>query len=168
MPAKPPHITRFLSHHRAAAALLAGVERDARLLQATRRLLPEELAPHCLHASLEGERLCLLTDGPVWASRLRFSVPQVLAGLAVGFPSTREVRIRISPASADRQLPATDNCRVALSEETIAHLRQTAASIDDPELAAAFLRLAESGARSRSDRGSNWGSRQVTARGRGE
>ena len=105
-----------------------------------------------------------MTDGPVWASRLRFSVPQVLAGLAGGFPGAREVRIRISLASADRQMPAADTCPVALSEETVAHLRQTAASIDDPELAAAFLRLAESGARSRSDRGLP----QDTAKGRGE
>lgn len=164
MPTKPPHITRFLRQHRAAGALLAGVERDARLLQATRRLLPEELVPHCLHASLDGERLCLLTDGPVWASRLRFSVPQVLAGLAGGFPGAREVRIRISPASADKQMPPARSCPVALSEETVAHLRQTAACIDDPELSAAFLRLAESGARPRSDEGSG----QDTARGRGE
>lgn len=164
MSAKLPHITRFLRHHRAAAALLAGVERDARLLRATRRHLPEELAPHCLHASLDGERLCLLTDGSVWASRLRFSVPQVLSGLAGEFPAAHQVRIRISPASADRQMRTADTCPVTLSEKTIAHLRQTAASIDDPELAAAFLKLAESGTRSRSDRGS----RQDTARGRGE
>jgi hypothetical protein len=154
---KPPHITEYLRRHRAAAGLLACCERDLSLLQTVRRLLPAELSPHCLHATLDGGRVHLLSDGPVWASRLRFSVPQLVAGLAGPFPQVREVRIRVSPAGASP--PRTDQgaSPSRLSEATVAHLRETAAGVADPDLAAALLRLAGSGV----------GSGQDVAKGRG-
>lgn len=154
---RPPHITQYLRRNRAAAGLLASCERDLSLLQAVHRLLAEELSPHCLHATLDGERICLITDGPVWASRLRFSVPQLVAGLAERFPQVREVRIRISPTRVDHPQPNGSANPSQMSEATIAHLREAAAGMPDPELAAALLRLAASG----------MGLAQDTAKGRG-
>jgi hypothetical protein len=107
-----------------------------------RRLLPPEMAPHCLHAALDGERVCLLTDGPVWASRLRFLVPQLVAGLAGRFPQVHEVRIRISPPGIECPQPDGAATPVRLAEATIAHLKEAAAGMTDPDLAAALLRLA--------------------------
>jgi hypothetical protein len=157
MPEKAFHINSFLRRHQAAAGLLADVERDTRLIEAARRTLAVELRPHCLHATLDGGRLWLLTDGPVWASRLRFAVPDLLAGLRAQGVVATDARVRIAPAEG---LGArVDGARAVprLSQATVAHLRVVAAAMADADLAAAWLRLAASGT----------GSGQDIAKGRG-
>ncbi len=126
----------------AAAGLLAGVERDARLVGAVRSALADELRPHCLHAALEGARLSLLTDGPAWASRLRFAAPELLAALAARGTMAAQVRIRVAPVAGSGAVAERPAVRERLSPGTVAHLRAAAAGMDDPELAAALLRLA--------------------------
>lgn len=151
------HINRFLRRNRIAAGLLEAVERDAALLQATRRLLAADLRGHCLHATLEGAQLWLLTDGPVWASRLRFAAPELVAGLRqVGMAAT-EVRVRVAPAAIQVQPTDGAKTQARLSAATAAHLKRAAATMDDADLAAALLRLARRGAPCD----------QETARGRG-
>jgi hypothetical protein len=154
MSEKARHINNFLRRNRAAAGLLEGVDRDARLLEAVRCALAPVLQPHCLHAALEGGRLSLVTDGPVWASRLRFATPELLAGLRGQGLVADEARVRVAPARGPALRTAAKGAHLALSRGTIAHLREAAAEMEDPDLAAALLRLAEAGD-------------QETARGRG-
>jgi hypothetical protein len=147
---KASHVSAFLRCNQAASTLLEGVDRDARLLADTRRILAPELRPHCLHTSLEAGRLVLVTDGSVWASRLRFAAPELLAGLGGQGVSAATLRVLVAP-SPDTQSPENryrqDGGRPPnrLSPETVAHLRMAAAAMDDPALAAALLRLAETG-----------------------
>jgi hypothetical protein len=157
MSEKARHINAFLRRSQAASGLLEGVERDARLLEAIRRDLAAELRPHCLHASLEDGRLRLLTDGPVWATRLRFAAPDVLARLRAQGQAAAEARVRIAPATAGGGQAEGIMAAPRLSAATVAHLKAVAAAMDDARLAAALLRLAGGGA----------GSTQDTARGRG-
>lgn len=151
------HINSFLRRNQAAARLLEGVDRDTRLLTAARHALSAELQPHCLHATLDGGRIWLVTDGPTWASRLRFAVPDLLAALGAQGSVATEVRIRIVPAAGVGA--RVDGIRAApgLSQATVAHLKMAAATMDDDALAAALLRL--------SGRGAVGG--QETAKGRG-
>ena len=67
------------------------------LLAEIRRLLPGELAAHCVSARLHGERLVLHADSPVWASRLRFMSAELLSLLENGDRSLREIKIRLLP-----------------------------------------------------------------------
>jgi hypothetical protein len=157
MSEKAFHINNFLRRNQAAAVLLDGVERDIRLLTAAQRVLAAELRPHCLHATLDGGRLWLLTDGPVWASRMRFAVPDLLVGLCAQGVAATEARVRIAPAEG---LGARmDGARAVprLSQATVWHLQVAAEAIDDADLAAALLRLA----------GHGLASGQDTAKGRG-
>lgn len=142
-----------------ASELLAGVERDARVLDVVQCALGGEVGPHCIHAALEGERLGLSTDGPVWASRLRFAVPALLEALRAQGTQAVEVRVRVVPGSAPRRQTGIAGARIRLSQATVAHLREAAAGMDDPEVAAALLRLARAGRSPGSD--------QDTANGRG-
>jgi hypothetical protein len=157
MSEKAFHINKFLRSNQAAAGLLEGVERDGRLVKAVQRALPAELRPHCLYATLDGRRLSLLTDGPVWASRLRFAVLDVLARLCAQGVIATEARVRVTPAKGSGA--PVDGARTApsLSQATVRHLKMAAATIDDADLAAALLRLAGEGAVSG----------QETAKGRG-
>ena len=146
MSAKAFHINKFLRSSQAAGGLLDGVERDDRLVKAVQSTLPAELRPHCLHATLDERRLSLLTDGPVWASRLRFAVPDVLAGLCAQGVIATEARVRVTPVKGPRAPVHAARAAPSLSQATVRHLRMAAAAIDDADLAAALLRLAGSGA----------------------
>ena len=145
MSEKAGHINNFLRRNKAAAGLLDGVERDARLLKAMQRALAAELRPHCLHAALDGERLWLLTDGPVWASRLRFAAPDLLAGLCAQGAVATDVQVRVAPAKGLGARVDGPRAAPRLSSATVAHLKVAAATMDDADLAAALLRLAGSG-----------------------
>jgi len=146
MSEKARHIKNFLRQSPAAAGLLEGVDRDARLLRSTQGAVPPELRAHCLHASLEDGRLSLVTDGPVWASRLRFAAPELLAGLRGHGLAAEAVRVRVAPPQAPGPQTSAMGAQPGLSRETRAHLREAAAQIADPDLAAALRRLAEAGA----------------------
>jgi hypothetical protein len=119
-----------------------------RLQRQVRQALEPDLRPHCLHATLEAGRLTLVTDSPVWASRLRFAAPLLLVLLGGDGPAATEVRVRVAPPPAERfgsgRRPA-----LQLSATAVSHLLGAAAAMDDPDLAAALRRLA----RSRSGRG---------------
>jgi hypothetical protein len=111
-----------------------------------RRALEPDLRPHCLHATLEGGRLTLVSDSPVWASRLRFGAPGLMAALAGEGPAVSEVRVRVAPQAAAGSGLATQPA-VTLSAGTVSHLLGAAESMEDPDLAAALRHLAGSGAR---------------------
>ena len=79
------------------------------LLAEIRRLLPGELAAHCVSARLHGQRLVLHTDSPVWASRLRFMASELLSLLENRDRSLREIKIKLLPARSPgtkRRAPA--------------------------------------------------------------
>lgn len=146
MSEKASHISNFMRRNQAAVGLVECVERDARVHQAVRRVLAAELRPHCLHATLEGGRLCLLTDSPVWASRLRFVAPELLVALGAQGTVATEVRVRIAPAAGQGSGMGGERAAARLSQATVAHLRVAAATMEDADLAAALLRLAGGGA----------------------
>lgn len=146
MPESSLHVSRFLRRNQVAGRLMEGLERDIGLQRRIRRALEPDLRPHCLHATIEGGRLTLVSDSPVWASRLRFGAPGLMAALAVEGPAVTEVRVRVAPQAAARPEPARQPA-VTLSAGTVAHLLGAAEAMEDPDLAAALRRLAGSGAR---------------------
>jgi len=94
--ASPPRrISRLLTERPKLARLGRMLERQRRLLDAVRAALPPNLAPHCLHARIEGAVLILHVDSPAWNSRLRFQAPALLARLRTEAPNLRRVRIRV-------------------------------------------------------------------------
>lgn len=141
MPESSLHVSRFLRRNQVAGRLLEGLDRDIALQRRVRSALESELRPHCLHAILEAGRLTLVSDSPVWASRLRFCAPGIVAALGGDAPAVTEVRVRVAPQAAGRSGP-TRRPALILSAETVAHLLGAAAATDDPELAAALRRLA--------------------------
>jgi hypothetical protein len=143
MPESSLHVSRFLRRNQVAGRLLDGLERDIRLQRRVRRALEVDLRPHCLHATLEAGRLTLVSDSPVWASRLRFAAPGLLAALEGDGPAVQEVRVRVAPPAAVPSVPARRPA-VTLSPRAVAHLLVAAEAMDDPDLAAALRRLAGS------------------------
>lgn len=139
------HACRFLAGNVEIAAYLDVIERNAQLLRDVRQSLPPPLNERCLHASLDAEVLTLITDSPVWSSRLRFFAPELERSLRQGYGPITSCRIRIHPKAIT---PAPTNGKARkykLSSKTANHLIEAAAGIEDSELAAALCRLAKAG-----------------------
>ncbi|MCB2263608.1 MAG: DUF721 domain-containing protein [Candidatus Thiosymbion ectosymbiont of Robbea hypermnestra] len=138
------HVCRFLRYDGKTADYLAAIERQRRLLREVRATLPAPLDEHCLHASLEAGALTLLTDSPVWSSRLRFFAPEIERRLAPRYGAIGTCRIRIRPQVAlpSSTAPGKD-ATSRLSATTAQHLLEAAAGIEDTQIAAALRRLAK-------------------------
>lgn len=146
MPKHLRHVCRFLRCDGRIADYLTAIEHQMQLLGEIRAILPPPLDEHCLHASLDAGVLTLLTDSPVWSSRLRFFTPELERHLTPrhGAIVTCRIRIRIRP---DTGVPSSTTSEKAstnrLSTKTARHLMDTAAGIQDTQIAAALRRLAE-------------------------
>jgi len=100
------------------------------LLAEIRRLLPGELAAHCVAARLHGQRLVLHADSPVWASRLRFMSAELLSLLENRGRSLREVNIKLLPnrgRRTKRPVPASRSQTAGdIVAESAQHVESTA------------------------------------------
>jgi hypothetical protein len=117
------------------AALAA---RDA-LLQRVRRALPDEIAPHCTGAALEGQVLRLLADSAAWATRLRYLGRELARALRADGIALSVVEVRVLPPDARRERTRRRGARP--SGDAARCVEQTAEGVDDPALRAALLRL---------------------------
>ena len=145
MPKQFRHAYRFLRRNDMIARYLTAIERDARLLREIRSALPQPLDEHCLHASLDAGALTLLTDSPVWSSRLRFFVPDLERALAPRHGSIASCRVRIQPPAVVPSPAPGAPPKHKLSAGTTRHLMEAASGIEDAQIAAALRRLAKAG-----------------------
>lgn len=88
----PRPITAIITAH----ASLDALRRQAERLRALQGTLGERLGEHFLQnarvaALREDGALVLITRSPVWATRLRYMVPEIL-GWARGVPALAEIR----------------------------------------------------------------------------
>jgi hypothetical protein len=143
MPKKIRHACQFLAGNDKIDAYLSVIERSEQLLSEARRALPPPLSAHCLHAVLAAGVLTLTTDSPVWSSRLRFFAPELARSLAPRYGAIASCRVRIQPPAVT--LCAAPAPKHRLSATTKQHLLDTAAGIEDADLAAALRRLARVG-----------------------
>ena len=143
MPKHFQHACRFLQHDRKIADCLAAIEHHTRLLHEIRAVLPPPLDEHCLHAVLDAGVLTLLTDSPVWSSRLRFFAPELEHHLTPHHGPIATCRIRVRPPAS---IPSPKTSGNRLPATTVRHLMDAAAGIEDTRLAAALRRLAKAGA----------------------
>jgi hypothetical protein len=137
-------LDRFLGTSGAASALLAQLARNEQLARRVRARLPADLIDRCRQVSLDDGCLTLVTSSPVWSSRLRFLLPQIIEdlnadGLAIHRGDVRVVPVELSGAmTPERTTPA-------LTPQASQCLRQAAAAVSDPALAASLERLASRG-----------------------
>lgn len=145
MPSPIRHACRFLTGNDRIATYLGEIERNAQLLRDIRKYLPPPLDMHCLFATLDAGILTLITDSPVWSSRLRFFAPELARDLRSRYGTIVSHRFRIQPQTVAPKPHSGDERRHKLSLRTANHLNEAAAAIEDPELAAALRRLAKAG-----------------------
>jgi hypothetical protein len=113
------------------------------LTQKVRHYLAEELAAHCQVANYQAGKLVLIVDSSVWASRLRFSIPQLcksLQTLAL-FEQLKTIEYTIKSLYEPIAKPAQKKLNLSMANSTL--LTTTAEGISDTKLQQALLRLAQ-------------------------
>ena len=92
---------------------------------------------------LEGSRLVLSADSPVWGSRLRFLIPDLLTQLRREYPGIANIQIRIASGQQARASDTRTAPRPRPACEKAARaVEQASAGIADTALAKALQRLA--------------------------
>ncbi len=142
MASKPRHIGKILRHQGTLASLYASVRQQQELLTTVRRELPRTLAPHCTGAILEGGRLTLSVDSPVWGSKLRFQAPRLLGRIRKHHPGVANIRVNVAVATKARATP-TRKQLPRHSNRAAATVAQAGRDISDRALSHALQHLAK-------------------------
>lgn len=139
----PTFISVLLRRERLAPLLDQARSRES-LGRAVETLLPAECRGHCRLGGFEGGRFVLLADSAAWATRLRYSAPEIREQLRrlPGGRGVTQVQVRVSPPAS--AAPSTERTR-PLERPSAASgraLQDIAEAETDPQLRAALLRLA--------------------------
>ena len=139
----PTRLNRMLAREDTPAGnLLKQARWIKRLDNALQEVLPEALKSHCQTGNIRGSDLILITDAPVWSTRLRYLAPTFLKHLNQRFSlNLLQIKVKIRQPDSDPQPPPAPH-RAALSAQTAQHLTQLADSLKDDALGAALRRLA--------------------------
>lgn len=129
-----------------------------RYTQLLHRILPIECRNHVEVANIRNRNLMLITDSPVWATRLRQLSPQILQFIRENSAdiATREKNAQVihhvqiqtryntsrTPQPQQQRLSENKHRELKISRKTARLLSQSADSINDEKLKSALLRIA--------------------------
>ncbi len=131
----------FVSHH-INQQLFEQARLLAKLTRILRACLPKNCQQHVAVAGIRDNQLILMTDSPVWVSRLRMYTHDMLNMLEQhGAVQVSQIRIKQSPPNSLVKPQLKKRLR-HLSERSSSTISQTAKSISDPDLQQALLNLA--------------------------
>jgi len=138
MTKKPRPLSNVVNNGDQLGHLARMLRKQQALLDQIRQSLPLPLRPHCIHARIDGNRLVLHTDSPVWATRLRFYAPQIFAVVKHQAPKLGKLEVRIF---MPQNIRPGRRPLGSLPDKTAALVSQLAESIDDQAIRAALKRL---------------------------
>ena len=114
------------------------------------QILPIECRNHVQIANIRQQNLMLITDSPVWTTRLRQLSPQILQFLRENTAGDGQIihhvqistRYQNNNVREQKALAEKNRLKPSISETTANLLSQSANSIDDQQLKEALLRVA--------------------------
>lgn len=122
--------------------LVSRAHRMIALQKAVNEVLPADCRDYCRPASYRNGVLKLQADSAAWATKLRFQQPLILNALKQrrGFADLRKIQVKVIP---NYDKPKIQVAAKPISAASAEHLRETADSIDQPELSEALRRIAK-------------------------
>lgn len=135
---KPKSVRHLLKDKPTLKRLELEISAQKALLGEVRRLLPGDLAPHCVAARAHQRQLVIYADSPAWATRLRFIAPQLPSLLRSHHPTLQEARVRLL---ISRGAPASRPRKARHSDAAAYIIQQSALNTREPDLREALLRL---------------------------
>ncbi len=141
MPFKPRRVQQLLAQNDALKPIYAKTQQQQQLLAKVRKTLPAQMARHCKAAILNGTVLNLLTDSPVWVSKMRFQSPNLLTALRPRHPGIASIKVRCeAPLKPGPQYRKRATARH--SNRAANWVDSSAGDVENPALRSALLRLA--------------------------
>ena len=107
-------------------------------------LLPSPLAMHCRLAKINKSSLVIVVDSAIWSSRLRYSIPDLLAKLkhhSHFFIPVKKIEIKVNPKFHSMQ-KGTAHKPIRISSKASKCLQDTANSIENDKIKKTLLKLA--------------------------
>ena len=140
---------------------LVQAKKLAYFTQLLHSILPVECRGHVTVANVRNQNLMLITDSPVWTTRLRQLSPQILQFIRKNTANNSnskeqihhvQISTRYQASSPDQQqAKKKDKPELQISDKTSSMLLQSADSIQHQKLKASLLRLARHSRSNRSD-----------------
>jgi len=112
------------------------------LSQAIKASLPTDCHSHIEVAGIRDNQLVILTDSPVWQTRLRMYSQSMLEALQQ-YTGTKLTSVKLRLAPAKRLIEEPEPPARNLSQDSASIIQQTARCIQDPDLQAALQRLSK-------------------------
>jgi len=124
-------------------AILTKTRQLAYLTALMRKELPPETHEHYHVASIREKTLYIVTDSPVWTTRLRQLAPQILQITQIRSQCQHvHISSRLQPAA---NVPKPATVMRQLSEKSSQLIRQTSSYIEDENLKKALLKMSRHG-----------------------
>ena len=126
-----------------------------RLTLMLRNELPPEVDGHFSVANIRDRTLVIMSDSPVWATRLRQLGPQIVNILQNnGKKNLLHIQVFSRPSNSPvaRQPEPTQRPARTLSQQSTELINQTATYIEDENLREAMLKLAKRGSKPESEK----------------
>jgi len=126
----------------------------AQFTQLLHSILPVECRNHVEVANIRDQNLMLITDSPVWTTRLRQLSPQILQFIRSNAPDNDtnsaliihhvQINTRYHASNNDKHhaFNKTNRHKLQISEKTASMLSQSADSINHQQLKTALLKIA--------------------------
>ncbi|RLK48571.1 uncharacterized protein DUF721 [Alkalispirillum mobile] len=140
-PGKPQRLNHWLNQLPVEQRTMRQLSHFARLANRLKGEMPPELQGPWKLAALDAERLLLVTEDSLWATRLRYlEAPLLDAAERISGLRPRQLEVQVRPTKARERRRGPP--RKAPGPEAIASIRQSAAHAPEP-LRQALLRLAD-------------------------
>lgn len=137
----PQHLHKIMRNKNSqVASLVTHVNYLAKLTESIRSLLSDPLSSHIQVVNYQQNVLTISADNPVWASRMRYAIPELRHKLKINaiFPGKiTEIVVKITPT---RLSPALTRTPLRTIDST--SLLSLANQVSDDSLKQALLRLA--------------------------
>lgn len=137
-------IAKFLTLQRKQSnPLILEAKRLAKVKMIINQSLDSQISEHVEVASLNKNTLTLVTDSPVWATRVRYMQNQILSQLRK-FTFTKyihKIYIKVRPMDFYENRNQKRENTLSLSKGSAKKMLQEIDSVKDPALKAALLRL---------------------------
>jgi len=135
--------------------ILIQAKKLTQFMQLLQNILPIECRNHVQVANIRNQNLMLITDSPVWTTRLRQLSPQILQYIQENTSSNKKTEIihhiqistryHSTTSSAQTGIPEKNQNKPKISEKTANLLSQSANSIHHQQLKKALLKIASHG-----------------------
>jgi hypothetical protein len=139
-------LTHYLQQHNALGALLPKLQAlkqwNAWLVDSLGEEV--ELAQHCFIANLAGNSFIVIADSPIWVTRFRFRIPEVLAKLRTypGLEKVQAMCCKVQPSYTPHSSTYKRPPQQRLSAQNAQKLREEAKKVKDSKLRAVLERIA--------------------------